>query len=142
MVDFDLRELSAPLEELRPEVQAAYKRLDAQWDAVSNALKKLPIPCNVGFTYEGEDHGNYRLNLEWRKWKGKKRICIVEWVFGCTPYGPEESETVTPYDEWSGEQRIQMLEYVPQLFEAAAKRTKEFIAKTMGKDDAADGVAR
>ena len=44
MVDFDLRELSAPLEALRPEVNAAYKRLDSRWDEIAAQLKKTANP--------------------------------------------------------------------------------------------------
>jgi len=131
MVNFDLRELSAPLEALRPEVEAAYKQLDEKWDAVAAALRKLPIPCDVGYTFAVDPYsGQDSLGLEWRKWKGKKRICVVSCYLADTPFGPEEAETVTPYDEWGGEQRVNMLKHVPKLFEAAAKQTKAFIART------------
>lgn len=131
MVDFDLSELSAPIEALRADVDAAYKRLDAKWDAVSKALKKLPIPCDVGYTFDEDPyHHPDCLRLEWRKWKGKKRLCIVSCYMQMTPDGPEEAESVTPYEEWGGEQRIDMLKHVPKLFEAAAKQTKAFIVKT------------
>ena len=131
MVDFDLRELSAPLEALQPEVKAAYKRLDDKWDAVAAALRKLPIPCDVGYTFDEDPYGAPDcLSLEWRKWKGKKRICIVLHYLEQTPEGLEEAERVTPYDEWGGEQRVNMLQHVPKLFEAVAKQTKAFIART------------
>ena len=47
MVDIDLGKLSAPLEELRTDVDAAYKRLDSQWDSVAKQLSKcFFMPCN------------------------------------------------------------------------------------------------
>ena len=132
MVNFDLRELSAPLEALRPEVDAAYELLEAKWNAVADQLRKLPIPCDVGYTFEEASYNqpDSYCRLEWRKWKGKKRICIVSCYLEYTPEGPEEAATVTPYDEWGGEQRVAMLRHVPKLFEAAVKQTKAFIAKT------------
>lgn len=131
MVDFDLRELSAPIEALRSDVDAAYKRLDAKWDAVAKALKKLPIPCDVGYTFDEDTyHPPDCVRLEWRKWKGKKRLCIVSCYMHMTPVGPDIAENVTPYEEWGGEQRIDMLRHVPKLFEAAAEQTKAFVAKT------------
>ncbi len=131
MVNFDLRELSAPLEALRTEVDAAYERLDEKWNAVVGQLRKLSIPCNVGYIFaENPYHAPDYVRLEWRKWKGKKRICIVSHHLVDTPDGPEEGETVTPYDEWGGEQRVDMLQHVPKLFEAAVKQTKAFIART------------
>lgn len=135
MVKLDLRALSAPLENLRPEVASAYKRLDAQWEAITATLKKLPIPCDIGCVlYEApEDHGCYS-QLEWRKCQGKKKVCIVWHSRGNGPYGYEETEEVTPYEEWSGGQRIEMLQHVPNLFVAAAKQTKEFIAKTRNQE--------
>ncbi len=131
MVNFDLRELSAPLEALRPDVDAAYKRLDDKWNALADQLRKLPIPCNVEYTFDEDPcHPDNCLRLEWRKWRGKKRICIVSCYTEVTPNGYEEAETVTPYDEWSGEQRVNMLQHVPKLFEAAVEQTKTFIART------------
>jgi len=136
MVDFDLRKLSAPIEALRSDVDAAYKRLDERWDAVAKALKALPIPCDVGYTFD-EDvyHPENHVRLEWRKWKGKKRLCIVSCYVEMTPFGPEDAEIVTPYEEWGGEQRIDLLEHVPKLFEAAAEQTKAFVAKTEEPED-------
>ena len=131
MVNFDLRELSAPVEALRSDVDAAYKRLDSKWDAVAKALKKLPLPCDVGYTFDEDPyHAPDCIRLEWRKCNGKKRLCIVSCYMQMTPDGPEWDANVTPYEEWGGEQRINMLKHVPKLFEAAAKQTKAFIAKT------------
>jgi len=132
MVDIDLGKLSAPLEELRTEVDAAYKRLDSQWDRVSKQLSKLPIPIDIHFTYFSNPSGHHWINLEWKKWKGKRRICLVSHLQGNGPEGWEEDETVTPYEEWGGELRINMLQYVPKLFEAAVEQTKAFIEKTHG----------
>ena len=136
MVNFDLRKLSAPLEELRPEVEAAYKRLDQKWESVTAALRQLPIPCDIGYTFSESPYNSYDyVRLEWRKWKGKKRICVVSCYMQDTPDGPDEMETVTPYDEWSGEQRIAMLQHVPDLFDAAAEQIKTFISRTIDKGD-------
>ncbi len=126
MVDLDLRKLSAPIEELRPKLDAAYKRLDAQWGEIEACLKKLPIPCDVSYAYSEDPWQPEDCNcLEWKKWNGKKRICIV--AYHINPQSSDYDETTTPYDEWSGEQRIEMLEHVPGLFDAVAKQTKEFI---------------
>jgi len=133
MVDLNLQKLSAPVESLRTALTEAYERLDAKWDEISKCLKSLPIPCAVSYTYSYND-----LNPEehtcfiWKKWNGKKRVCIEVHIFNPNnPYSDSDFEvTTTPYEEWSGEQRIKMLEHVPGLFEAAEKQTKEFIEKT------------
>jgi hypothetical protein len=131
MVDFDLSELSAPLESLRAEVKAAYKRLDSKWQEITDKLKKLPIPCDVSYTYWESDYCPADCTaLEFKKWKGSKRICLVSYGLEQTPYGQDVSSVTTPYDEWSGEQRVEMLEHVPGLFEAAVKQTKDFIERT------------
>ena len=127
MVNFDLRKLSAPVEALRPELDEAYKRLDAKWEGIATCLNGLSIPCSVSYTFSVEDPNhpeNYDC-LVWKKWNGKKRICIE----ACRFYS-DYDVTTTPYDEWSGQQRIDMLEHVPCLFDAAAKQTKDFIDKT------------
>jgi hypothetical protein len=132
MVDIDLRKLSAPVEALRTELDDAYKRLDAKWAEIETVLKKLPIPCSVSFNYSDDEWNPEDADcLVWKKWNKKKRICIVYHRFnpGSNPYSDYETTTV-PYDEWSGQQRIDMLEHVPGLFEEAAKETKEFIEKT------------
>jgi hypothetical protein len=131
MADFDLRALSAPLEALRADVTAAYQRLDAKWQDVLQQLCSLPIPCTVSLVLS-EELGCPLISecLEFRKHRGKKRICLTNYGFQDTPYGPEEIEKVVPYDEWSGEQRIKMLERVPDLFAAAVKRTEKFIEET------------
>jgi len=135
MVDFDLRDLSAPIEELRSDVNAAYKCLDAKWDAVTKALSKLPIPCDVGYTFEISsfdplEYSRQSSRIEWRKWNGKKRICIVK-----SYEDDEELTAVIPYEEWSAEQRINILEHVPKLFKAAAEQTKAFIAKAQRQEE-------
>lgn len=133
MADYDLRELSAPVEALRSEVKSAYERLDAEWESVANQLRKLAIPCAVSYAYF-EDECNPGNNdcLEFRKWKGAKRLCIAAYSAGSGPYGWEENCDVTPYDEWSGEQRVAMLRHVPGLFQAAAKQTQAFVDQTKG----------
>ena len=129
MVDLNLRKLSAPIEALRSDVDAAYKRLDSQWKAIAKQLSKLPIPCTVGHTFDQNAYGPECTALEWRKWKGSKRICIVSYFVENTPDGPEDTWQVTPYEEWSGEQRLAMLRHVPALFEAAEKQTKKFVSQ-------------
>ena len=132
MVDLDLRKLSAPVEALRPELSAAYKRLDAKWDEIVKCLKSLPIPSSISFTH---DHNEWNPEdfscIVWRKYNGKKRICIEVHIFNpnSNPY-TDYDVTTTPYEEWSGEQRVDMLEHVPGLFAAAEKATREFIEKT------------
>ncbi len=132
MVDIDLRKLSAPIEALRPALGDAYKRLDSKWDEIAEALKSLAIPTDVFYTYTTDDFRSEDIAcLAWRKWNGKKRICLEYHSFN--PNGNPYSDydvTTTPYEEWSGQQRIDMLEHVPGLFDAAAKATQEFIDKT------------
>lgn len=134
MVKINLGELSAPIEALRPALDEAYKRLDEKWQEITTCLKSLPIPCNVSYKYCGGDQyapADYSC-LVWRKWNGKKRICIEHNFFNPNlEYSGSDFEVTTiPYEEWSGEMRIEMLEHVPGLFAAAAEETKEFIAKT------------
>lgn len=125
MADLDLRKLSAPLEALRPEVDAAYRRLDAKWKAITEQLSRLPIPCDVGLTISDDPQDpEIYCRLEWRKWKGSKRICIVSYSGS-----PDGEGNVTPFEEWSAEERIDMLRCVPRLFESAIGQTKAFIAR-------------
>lgn len=131
MVNLDLRKLSAPVEALRPNLAEAYKRLDAQWDEIDDCLNSLPIPCTVSYAHSPDEwHPEDFMCLVWKKWNGKKRICIEVHIFDPNNQYSEYSVTTTPYDEWSGEQRIEMLQHVPGLFEAAEKQTKKFIDKT------------
>ena len=82
MVDLDLRKLSAPIEALRPGLDGAYKRLDKKWDEIAQCLKGLPIPCEVAYDYAQDEFApEDALCLEWKKWNGKKRICIREVFF-------------------------------------------------------------
>jgi hypothetical protein len=137
MSDLDLRKLSAPIEALRADVKAAYERLDAKWSAITEQLRKLPIPFTVSHTL-GQPPSNPedRWCIEFRKYNGSKRICFTIYYGSNGPYGWEEECDVTPYDEWSGEQRVEMLKYVPDLFEAAEKQVKEFIEQTKLGEDA------
>lgn len=136
MVNLDLRKLSAPLEELRPDVDAAYKRLDEKWDAIRKQLDKLPIPCTVSYAFAQSQHcPDDCVCLEFRKWKGYKRLCITSYWSGSGPDGWEEGEDVTPFEEWSGEQRVQMLLHVPDLFQNAVKQVKAFIDKTKDEEN-------
>jgi hypothetical protein len=130
MVNLDLRKLSAPIEALRPELSAAYKRLDSKWNEIAECLKALKIPSTVSYTFSTDEYGLDSYRLVWRKWSGTRRICIEAHQCGFPPDPEADCEvTVTPYEEWSGEQRIDMLDHVPGLFEAAAKVTEEFIAR-------------
>lgn len=128
MVDIDLRKLSAPIEALRPALQKAYERLDAKWGEIIECLHNLPIPCSVSYAF---DFGNYdspeQSCLVWQKWNGKKRLCIQHDVMSPNSKFTEFDRTITPYEEWSGEQRIAMLQHVPGLFAAAEEATKRFI---------------
>jgi len=131
MADLDLRRLSAPLEELRSEVDEAYKRLDGKWKAVAEYLNSVPIPCTVSFIIKQDPYDPTEvICLEWRKWKGSKRVCIASYFLDCDVDVPQEAESVIPFDEWSGEQRVDMLKHVPALFQAAVKQTKAFIDLT------------
>jgi len=132
MVNIDLQQLAAPIEALRPELDDAYKRLDAKWAEITKCLQKLPIPSSVYYTFDEnpqcpEDYDC----LAWTKYNGKKRICIVSYRWNPNQYdGSEHDISTTPYEEWSGQQRIAMLDHVPDLFAAAAKGTQEFIDQT------------
>lgn len=132
MAKIDLSVLSAPVEALRADVEAAYHRLDLKWAEIAAQLKQLPIPCTVGYRFsENPAHPEDYDCLEWRKFNGKKRVCIVSYRWEHDPYGiSDTSVSITPYEEWSGEQRVYMLEHVPKLFEEAVKQVKEFISKT------------
>lgn len=130
MVSPDLRKLSAQLEAMRSDVDGAYKALDKKWQAVTDELKTLPIPCSVSFVIDRDPQDQeFYTTLEWRKWKGGKRICYVTHYLEMTPIGPEAAEDITPYEEWGAELRLDMLKHVPALFEAAVRQTKAFIAR-------------
>lgn len=132
MVDLNLRELSAPIEALRPKVDAAYKLLDEQWKAIAAQLSELPIPCSIIHSYATNDDGSECYTLEWRKWKGSKRLCTAVNFFN----GQDELEDVTPFEEWGAEHKLEMLKHVPGLFKDAAVQTERFIKRINGKGGA------
>ncbi|MEM6798787.1 MAG: hypothetical protein AAF589_04665 [Planctomycetota bacterium] len=133
MSELDLQKLSAPIEALKPEVINAYKAIDSTWESVGRKLSDLTIPCDVKYCYsENPVYDGQHYCLEWRKYKGKKRFCDVYYSLVHDEYGIDEAERVTPYDEWSAEERLKMLEYVPSLFAEAEKSVKAFIAKATG----------
>lgn len=131
MVDYDLRKLSAPIESLRGELTEAYNRLDARWSEITKCLAGLPIPCTVSYKYDECDFAPDNFScLTWKKWNGKKRICIEVYYYNPNNPASEHEVQTTPYEEWSGEERIRMLAHVPELFKAAEEQTKAFISKT------------
>ena len=126
----DLRKISAPVEELIPELQAAFKILDDKWDEIGKALNKLPVPGGRVTTVIDKEPGggpDHR-SLEYLKHNGKKRFCIVFYSYQpeC-PYGEDYGETVTPYEEWGSDDKANLIELVPELFKDAEKRIREFI---------------
>jgi hypothetical protein len=125
--DLDLRALSAPLEALQPEVKAAYTRLDAKWEAITEALRNVSVPASIGIKYLECEDGDY-WTLEFIKWNGEKRLCDCYYTYDPNHDGFVR-RSVTPYEEWSAETRIKMLDRVPALFKEAVKVTKEFIKK-------------
>ena len=130
MAKLDLRALAAPLEALRPEVKAAYERLDTKWDEITKLLRKLPIPSDVSYVFDMDPEcPPDRVALEFRKHKGERRICIASYTYFASQHGEGESCGVTPFEEWSGEQRIKMLEYIPGLFAEAEKAIKAFLKR-------------
>ncbi len=134
MVDLDLRSLSAPIEALRSKVEAAYHLLDGQWKAIAAQLSELPIPTVVDYLFWSSDRDDHYMAISWRKVNGTKRICSVRGNEVRSDDGsPEFIEDVVPYEEWSAQQRLAMLEHVPGLFRAATKATEEFIKKVHGK---------
>ena len=135
MVDHDLRALAAPIEALRDDVNGAYEALDAKWSAVDEQLQKLPIPCSISYTYsENERDPEQYMTLEWRKWKGGRKLCTVYHHYEHSYNGLESAEDVTPYDEWSAEHRAEMLRHVPALFKAAEEQVKAFVKRICGSE--------
>ncbi|MEM9184863.1 MAG: hypothetical protein AAGB00_00030 [Planctomycetota bacterium] len=124
MADVNLRALSAPIEALREEVSAAYKRLDTTWSAIADELSRLPIPGTVSCLVRHDPEYEERTYLVWKKHSGVRRLGIT------TYFEPDETENTSFYDEWSGTQRADMLRHVPELFKEALKRTREFIDET------------
>jgi hypothetical protein len=130
MAKLDLRALSAPLEALRPDVKAAYERLDAKWDEIAKLLRKLPIPSDVSYVFDMDPECPPDCEaLEFRKHKGERRICVASYSYFASSNGEGRTCRVTPFEEWSGEQRIAMLEHVPKLFEEAESAVKAFLAR-------------
>ena len=131
MVNLDLKALAAPIEALRGDVDIAYKRLDKKWKEIAETLSRLPIPCTVSFMYWNDNaddgHAHSLRMLEWRKLSGQRRICDTSYIFDAG--GPREDH-VKPYEEWSGQQRADLIEHVPDLFRVAEKQIKEFIEAT------------
>ncbi len=123
MAELNLAQLSAPIEALRDEVEAAYARLHNKWEAIAEKLRSLPIPSSVSYVYWRHPEEYSYASLEFRKWNGSKRICKSY----CDPSYEEE---ITPYEEWSAEDRVNMIQHVPGLFREAEKQVKAFIEKT------------
>jgi hypothetical protein len=83
---------------------------------------------------ESQCNPNDGVCLEFRKWKGSKRLCITAYSSGNGPNGWEENYNVTPFEEWSGEQRVQMLRHVPDLFGNAVNQIKRFVEQTKDEE--------
>ena len=129
MVDLDLRALSAPIEFLRPELEEAYGRLNLKWDQVCKCLASLPIPTTVSYEYDRDREDEDFACLTWEKFKTRRTLLKEVYVFN--PDAEEGYDVHTkPFDEWSGQERVEMLDHIPGLFAAAEKATKEFIEKT------------
>lgn len=130
MADFDLHALAAPVESLKSDLLDAYSELDKTWEAVASTLRSLAIPGDVAFMYwDANDGSEQNACLEWRKWKGSRRLCVVNYSSFC-----DEDGSVVPYEEWSGYQRLHLLQHVPKLFARAEETTKQFIAKVKGRE--------
>ena len=136
MNKIDLGALSARMRELEPEVSAPYKHVDSEWASVIKTLEGLSIPCKVGYSYWHDDmeHASHHCDynaLEWRKHNGKKRLCLTEY----TAIGPDHedrySEVVTPFEEWSMEQKVNFLRSVPTFFEKATQQLEYFLKRAM-----------
>jgi hypothetical protein len=130
MADIDLQALAAPIESLKNDLLRAYSELDQKWEAVANTLRSLVIPGDVAFMYwDSHDGSEQHACLEWRKWKGSRKLCVVHYTSYC-----DDDGNVVPYEEWSGYQRLHLLQYVPKLFQRAEEATKQFIAKVVGQE--------
>ena len=127
--------MALSLRELEPEVSAAYKHVDAEWAAVTKTLDALSIPCKVGFNYwednDGDDPHCDHAAMEWRKHNGRKRLCLTHY----TAVGPTHEfrygEEITPFEEWSMEQKVNFLRSVPRFFEVATKQVEQFLKRAM-----------
>lgn len=134
MSELDLRKLSAPIEALISEVKAAYELLDIKWENVGKQLGSLAIPCAIRHTlWESPNCPHDYSCLEWRKYKGKRRFCITSYRWEPENENGEESiESIRPYEEWSAEERLEMLSEVPGLFEDAKWQIEKFIKRVNG----------
>lgn len=75
------------------------------------------------------------MRFEWRKWLGKKRFCITSYGWVTDPNeGLMESSEVTPFEEWSADQRLDMLRHVPEIFKSAEEQLKLFIDRTRDEE--------
>ena len=127
MAELDLRALSARLEALQPDVKAAYARLDAKWVEITQVLRNLSIPGKIAFTYSCDENSEDHCAIEFVKWNGERRLCDVYYGYD-THIGGFRSET-TPFEEWSAETRVDLLEHVPALFKVAENEARKFIKR-------------
>ena len=131
---FDLKELAAPLERLRPELDAAYESLETEWAAITETLRALPIPQRVVVELPAWGQ-NVDRTLEWRKQNGTWRFCLVHTKQPPKKNPPnngparEPKPDVRPIEQWTGQERMNTLQYVPAVFEQAEKQTRAFIRK-------------
>ncbi|WP_372715960.1 hypothetical protein [Novipirellula sp.] len=131
---FDLEALAAPIAAQREEVIEAYKTLEAEWAVISAKLKKLAIPCKISICIDqynpGDDDGLY---LEWRRYKGEKQFCLTGFHREFERYGDDlnvrDIEDITPYSQWSAEQKLDNLHYVKKLLECAPKQIERFVKR-------------
>ena len=134
---FDLEELAAPIENLKSELHDAYQALDDEWEAIDRKVRSLAIPCRV--TLPLQPWGNMtERSLEWRKFKKTWRFCVVV----KRPPGPHEKKKakaenrepaefvdVCPLEQWTAQERMNLLQHVPKFFEQATSDTKAFIRR-------------
>ena len=122
---FDLDELAAPIEELRPRLDEAYQDLNDEWKTISKRLRAISVPCRVSLELPRWQPDAARF-LEWRKQGKAWRFCLVTKKENA---GGEEVVTVRPLPQWTAQERMNTLQHVPDFFAEAEKRTRWFIRK-------------
>ena len=117
----DLDELSAPIKDMGLDVKSAYQKLDSEGERITASRRGLSIPLPVSHKLNLLSVSNQF--LEFRKWKGSKRVCLSY----CDPHDSSAQLETYPLDEWSAEERLEMLKHVPGLFSEAEKATRKFV---------------
>lgn len=103
-----------------------YDRINKVWTKTEEFFRSKGILAPVEFTYDCDDHVEYLFGLQ--KVSGKWRVCS-----GYAEHQrPDQDAVWTVITDCPVEERVQLLKYVPRLFEELVK-TNEAVVPALEK---------